>query len=109
MTTPRQKAKAATETQSFDLDQARAIRRDREGTSFNFLFGGEEYTCLTIKEWSLAVTELIALGKMNDAMRLILGDDQYDRFEAGGASIGDIEELVEALGKFSGVGDSLGE
>ena len=107
--TPRKKAAEAAKDQSFNLDQARAIRRDREGTEFNFVFGDEPYVCLTVKEWPLEVGELLALGKMSQAVRLILGDDQYSRFESGGASIGDVEDLVEALGAFSGVGESLGE
>ena len=109
MTTPRQKAAAAKDGQSFDLDQARAIRRDREGIEFNFTFGGEDFTCLPIKEWGLGVSELLAAGEMGDALKLVLGEEPYSRFVEAGASLGDIEDLITALGKFGGVGDSLGE
>ena len=107
MGTPREKAKAGS-AHRFDLDQARAIRRDREGTRFEFTFAGEAYSCLPIREWPLSTSGLLAEGKMTEALRDILGPD-YDRFEEAGATLADVEALVEALGEFSGVGDSLGE
>jgi len=103
MATPRKKALQAVEEQSFDLDQARAIRRDREGAQFRFTFNAGEFVCLPMKEWPITLTETAAEGKLLDVMDRVLGD-QFDRFMEGDPSMGDVKDLIDAMGKFSGVG-----
>lgn len=91
----------------FDLDAASAARREAAGEPFRFVWKGQEFTCLPAKEWPIAVTEKLT-SDLPGAVALIIGEDQSAAFLAGNPTMGDIEDLMTALAKFSGIGD-LGE
>ena len=87
----------------FDLDAARAARREAEGTGFTFTFGGEQYETPPAKEWPINVIASLSEGNLIEALRLILNDD-YDRFMAHNPTNGDVEDLMTAMSANVGVG-----
>lgn len=97
-----------TKTEVFDLDAARASRREAEGEGFRFKWNNVEFTCLPAKEWPIAVNSALSAGDIESALLGILGEDQGEVFLAGKPTMGDIETLMTQVAKFSGV-DGLGE
>ena len=92
----------------FDLDAARAARREAAGEGFRFKWGKKVYECPPAKEWPMTVTAMLSDGELNGALEAILGGKQYESFMKHEPSMGDIEDLMGALAKFSGVGDGAG-
>lgn len=103
MTAQRGAAKA---TAVFDLDAARAARREAVGEAFTFAWHGEVYTCQPAKEWSINTASALSSGDLVSAIGMILGDEQGPRFLATDPSMGDVEALMDALAEFSGVNTS---
>lgn len=87
----------------FDLDAARASRREAAGEGFTFVFGKESFSCLPAKEWPVTVTAALSEGDLIGALQLILGD-QAESFLSHGPTTGDVEDLMTAMASFSGVG-----
>ena len=52
----------------FDLDAARAARREAQGVGFKFMWGKKAYECPPAKEWPMAVTGLLSEGKLMEAV-----------------------------------------
>ena len=79
---------------TFDLDAARARRLEASGDRLKFTFGGDEFTVLPLSE--LGVGFLDALSDNNTAgmLRMLLGDEQFDRFMAKEPRVGDVNDLV---------------
>ena len=92
----------------FDLDAARAARREAAGEGFRFKWGKKVYECPPAKEWPMTVTALLSEGELNGALESILGSKQYESFMKNEPSMGDVEDLMGALAKFSGIGDGAG-
>jgi len=82
--------------ETFNLDDARARRLEASGNHLEFTFGGEQFTIPPTMEWDLAVPELMADGKIKEAMAALLGD-QADRFMGKKPTLGDIEALSSWL------------
>jgi hypothetical protein len=91
---------------AFDLDAARAARKEAAGVGFKFKFGGRSYTCLPAKEWPIEVMGSLGDGDMVGALEMILGADQMEKFMANKPTSGDVEDLMNALGDDAGVGNS---
>lgn len=91
---------------TFDLDAARAARREAVQETFTFKWEGAVYTCLPAKEWPIDVTALLVEGDLSGAVQQILGDEQGERFLATHPSVGDVESLMEALAEFAGFTDT---
>lgn len=87
---------------AFDLDAARAARREAVGESFPFTFGGVGFTLPPSKEWPLEATDLLADGQIGGAMKVLLGD-QWATFSAQGATVGDLKDLFSALSAWTGL------
>lgn len=92
----------------FDLDAARAARRETAGEGFKFKWANKEYECPPAREWPMTVTGLFSEGKLTDALEEILGEKQFTTFMKNKPSVGDLEDLMGALAKFSGIGDDAG-
>ncbi len=101
--TARQPAKAAADPGTFDLSAARAARSEAAGAPFPFLFAGKAYTIPPTKEWPLAAMDSLAEGNVGEAMRVLLGPDQYKSIAADGGTLGDVETLFGALSAASGL------
>jgi len=87
------------EDNTFDLDAARARRREAaKNTVLYFTFGGEKFECVPADEWGFDVAENLVNGQITTAIRGILGENEYDRFAALKPSMGDINDLIEWLG-----------
>ncbi|MFD9408552.1 hypothetical protein ACFWBN_16265 [Streptomyces sp. NPDC059989] len=92
----------------FDVNAARAQRQEALGRAWSFELDGETYTLPT--ELSRATAK--GLRKLDDndvdgLLRLLLGEQQFARFEEHDITMQDIAALLEAYGKETGLG--LGE
>ena len=87
-----------------DLDARRAQRAEAREEDFTVKLGGEEFTFPPITEWPVELTELLQKGELMDALRLLLSDEQSPRFIAQHPTMGDLNDLFEALGNRAGVG-----
>jgi hypothetical protein len=92
----------------FDLDAASAARREAAGEGFKFTWHGEEFSCLSAKEWPITVMADMSKGDLVAGLYGILGDEQGEKFLAGNPTNGDLEDLMTAVAQFSGV-NTLGE
>jgi len=92
-------------TVAFDLDAARAARREVAGEKFTFRFGGEIYSALPAKEWPIATIGLLSDGNITGAVEAILGGKQFESFMKHSPTSGDVEDLMNSLSAYSGVGD----
>jgi len=86
----------------FDADAARAARLEAAGDPFTFHWDGATFTALPAKEWPIAVTGMLAEGRLVDALRLILGDD-FDPYMRGNPTMGDVEALMGAMARRQGL------
>lgn len=92
----------------FDVNAARAQRQEARGRTWSFELDGETYTLPT--ELSRAAAK--GLRKLDDndvdgLLRLLLGEQQFTRFEEHDISMQDVAAILEAYGKETGLG--LGE
>lgn len=103
-------AGTVTAPQPFDLDAARAAAKaEGKQKPFPFTFGGESYEIPDSSQWPLDISEHLAEGRLDLAMKGLLGE-RYRSF-APHATIGDLELIFNALGKQMGVDlpNSLGQ
>ncbi|CAL9483787.1 hypothetical protein SUDANB145_03077 [Streptomyces sp. enrichment culture] len=92
----------------FDVNAARAQRLEALGRTWSFELDGESFTLPT--ELSRATAK--ALRKLDDndvdgLLRLLMGEQQFSRFEQYEVTMQDIAAILEAYGKETGLG--LGE
>ncbi|WP_320784707.1 hypothetical protein [Streptomyces sp. CRN 30] len=92
----------------FDVNAARAQRLEALGRTWSFELDGEGFTLPT--ELSRATAK--ALRKLDDndvdgLLRLLMGEQQFARFEQYEVTMQDIAAILEAYGKETGLG--LGE
>ncbi|MGW3311695.1 hypothetical protein ACWDG9_34500 [Streptomyces sp. NPDC001073] len=92
----------------FDVNAARAQRLEALGRTWSFELDTESYTLPT--ELTRATAK--ALRKLDDndvdgLLRLLLGEQQFTRFEQHEVTMQDIAAILEAYGKETGLG--LGE
>ncbi|GAA4819477.1 hypothetical protein [Streptomyces ziwulingensis] len=92
----------------FDVNAARAQRLEALGRTWSFELDGESFTLPT--ELSRATAK--ALRKLDDndvdgLLRLLMGEQQFVRFEQYEVTMQDIAAILEAYGKETGLG--LGE
>lgn len=81
-----------------DLDAARAAREEKAGPKPVVVFGGREWTLPGELPWALA--EAAASGSPQDALnavRSLLGPDQWPDFVALGLTISDVQVLIEGI------------
>ncbi|MDX2542668.1 hypothetical protein ACOT81_18265 [Streptomyces sp. WI04-05B] len=93
---------------SFDVNAARAQRLEALGRSWSFNLDGDTFTLPT--ELSRATAK--ALRKLDDndvdgLLELLMGEEQFARFERHEVTMQDIAAILEAYGKETGLG--LGE
>ncbi|MEU3606311.1 hypothetical protein AB0E83_12770 [Streptomyces sp. NPDC035033] len=92
----------------FDVNAARAQRQEAHGRTWSFELDGDAFTLPT--ELSRATAK--ALRKLDDndvdgLLALLLGEEQFARFEEHDVTMQDIAAVLEAYGKETGLG--LGE
>ncbi|MEU9603014.1 hypothetical protein [Streptomyces sp. NPDC048057] len=92
----------------FDVNAARAQRLEARGRTWSFDLDGEAFTLPT--ELSRATAK--ALRKLDDndvdgLLALLMGEEQFARFEEYDLSMQDVAAVLEAYGKETGLG--LGE
>ncbi|MCP3760140.1 hypothetical protein [Streptomyces sp. TBY4] len=92
----------------FDVNAARAQRLEALGRSWSFDLDGETFTLPT----ELGRGTAKALRKLDDndvdgLLGLLMGQEQFERFERHDVTMQDIAAVLEAYGKETGLG--LGE
>ncbi|MEV5968668.1 hypothetical protein [Streptomyces sp. NPDC051921] len=92
----------------FDVNAARAQRLEAHGRTWSFELDGESYTLPT--ELSRRIAK--ALRKLDDSdvdglLELLMGEEQYARFEEHEVTMQDVAAILEAYGQETGLG--LGE
>jgi hypothetical protein len=88
--------------EQFDLGAARARRLEEIGELPAFKIGDDIFTMPPVTEWPLEFPELLAQGESTAALRLLLGDEQYDRFMEHKPTLGDVASLVEWAASLAG-------
>ena len=93
---------------AFDVNAARAQRLEALGRDWSFNLDGDRFTLPT----ELTRTTARKLRDLDDndvdgLLRLLLGEEQFARFERHDVTMQDIAAILEAYGKETGLG--LGE
>ncbi|MFJ3900444.1 hypothetical protein [Streptomyces sp. NPDC090025] len=92
----------------FDVNAARAQRLEAHGRTWSFELDGESFTLPT----ELSRKTAKGLRKLDDSdvdglLELLMGEEQYARFEEHDITMQDIAAILEAYGQETGLG--LGE
>lgn len=83
-------------SRELDLDKLRAAREEAEGPGpKHVLYGGEKFELPSEPPWDFGIA--LAQGRTDEALRLLLGDPDYDRFMAHRPSTLDVRALMEHL------------
>jgi hypothetical protein len=92
-------------TDVYDLDAALAEREAKP--AFEFRFGGELFELSA--EPDVRALAAFSGGRLDDALRMLLGGEQWARMQAVEAVLdtGALKDLLEAYGKHAGI--ELGE
>lgn len=92
-----------------DLNQLRAARAEQAREPYVVVIGDppEEFTIPHQRDWPVEVGEFLGVGDMRRAMRVLVGA-QWDQMKTHALTIGDVEDLFEAVMNSSGVAE-LGE
>ncbi|MBY8878068.1 hypothetical protein [Actinacidiphila acidipaludis] len=93
---------------AFNVNAARAQRLEALGRTWSFDLDGETFELPT----ELSRTTAKALRRLDDSdidglLRLLLGEQQFERFNACDVTMQDVAAILEAYGKETGLG--LGE
>lgn len=88
--------------ETYDLDAARAAQAEASGEVFRFTSHGTTFTVPPVTEWPIEFSSVLASGNLAEAMRLLLGDEQYRAF-ADGATFGDLNLIFAAIGRQQGI------
>jgi hypothetical protein len=89
---------------ALNLDAARAQRAEARKETYRIQFGNELFDFPGVQDWPIELTSVLQSGDMVAAIKLMLPDEDAERFLAHKPTLGDMNELFEALGKASGVG-----
>ncbi|GAA2843898.1 hypothetical protein Acy02nite_68460 [Actinoplanes cyaneus] len=79
---------------------ARAEATDQPTT---FVYDGETYTIAPSKDWDLDALDAMEEGQIVKPVKLILGTEQWATFKAKRRTIGDLNDMFEALQKAAGL------
>jgi hypothetical protein len=89
---------------ALNLDAARAQRAEARKESLRIQFGNELFDFPGVQDWPIELTSVLQSGDMVAALKLLLSEEDLARFLKHKPTLGDINELFEALGNASGVG-----
>lgn len=73
------------------------VKADATGADVPFTFDGETYYTTPPAKWSLDAIEAFEADKVATCVRLLLGDDQWKRFKSKPRTIGDLNDMFQAL------------
>lgn len=91
-------------TAMIDLDARRAQRAEAASADYVVRLGGESFSFPPVNEWPVELTDSLQKGDLMAALRLLLTDEELPRFLAQRPTMGDLNDLFEALGNRAGVG-----
>ncbi|MEV0823852.1 hypothetical protein [Nonomuraea rubra] len=82
-----------------------AQKAEADGRPFPVEHNGVTYTVPTPMDWDADALDLLEAGRVTAALRLILGDDQYEQFRATKPKLRDAAGLMDAIGAAGGTGN----
>lgn len=93
---------------AFDVGAARAQRQEALGRAWSFTIEGDTFALPTelTRKTARALRDLDD-NDVDGLLRVLLGDNQYERFDRLDVTMQDIAAIMEAYGKETGLG--LGE
>lgn len=103
---PQDRLPGADVTPAFDLEAAAEAAADEaQRKPYPFTLRGESFVLPTPLEWPIEAQ--IALGKedLGEGLRLLLGDDEWDRFLSVRPTLGEVRALFRHVAQVSGLGD----
>lgn len=80
-----------------DLDAIRAAREASGLEPIPLRFGGDDFEIPNYQLWPAEAQEALLGGDLTAAFRLILGPAQFEKLWAHGPTIGDLNDLMDAL------------
>lgn len=89
---------------AINLNAARAQRAEARKETYRVQLGEDMFDFPGVAEWPIELTTVLQSGDMVAALRLLLSDEDVDKFLTHKPTIGDINELFESLGNAAGVG-----
>lgn len=89
---------------TLNLDASRAQRAEAEKETYRIQFGNEMFDFPGVHDWPIELTAVLQSGDMVAALRLLLSPEDVDKFLRHKPTLGDINDLFEAIGNASGVG-----
>jgi hypothetical protein len=87
-----------------DLDARRAQRAEAGAEPTQVTLGGETFLFPPVQDWSVELVDKLSRGELVPSLRLLLEVTAYQRFMAQHPTVGDINELFDALGRHAGIG-----
>lgn len=87
----------------FDLD---AVQNEATGDPHPFTFAGEDLLIPRTSDWPAEAMEHVTEGRVTSAFRLVMGDDDYDRFAAHKPKLAVYEAIFDEIAKREGLGDA---
>lgn len=88
----------------YDVNEARAIRRESKPDAWPFKVDGQTYFLPTeLSRRTAARLRLLDDNNVDGLLRLLLGDRQYGRFDEHDLTLADIAGILEAYGSATGL------
>lgn len=84
------------------MTRAQAVKAEATGELVKFTFKGVEYEIDT--DFDVDVFEYMEDGKWMAAIKLMLGEDQYQTFKKGKPKRSDLTKMVEEMSRAGGIG-----
>lgn len=80
-----------------------AARAEATKTPAEFAYDGEVYSIAPAREWDLDAIEALEDGRTANAVRLILGNEQWRRFRSKPRKLDDLNDLMDEATKAGGI------
>lgn len=102
MASPNGAAPAKAKEAGFDLAAYRAAQAEADRETFDFTLGEATVRFPSMEDWPMSSQNLIADGKLEEAIAKVLGEDQMVVFRSFDLTWGELRRLFDRLGEWSG-------
>ena len=93
-------------TPAFDLEAAaQAAADEAQAKPVPFILRGEHFTLPPAQDWPIEAQIALSQENLGDGLRLMIGDDEWDRFLSVRPTMAEVQALFQHVAKVSGVGD----
>lgn len=103
---PQDRKPPADVTPAFDLEAAaQAAADEASGKPVPFMLRGQRFTIPPPQDWPIEAQIALSQENLGDGLRLMIGDDEWDRFLSVRPTMSEVQALFQHVAKVSGVGD----